>query len=169
MPYIVLKEGERYIKPIDELFDDADDGMTQRDLDAAETYAMHITNGKIGWGYDISTWQDDPPPLVEYINDLLASAKALEFYLNRDTNITLGAEFQPDKMEKDALEMLDGIRLGGMELTDTDGSILSRKQISPRQGIRHRESAATFYPDKNSHRSFGVPARFTAERTYKKT
>ncbi len=169
MPYIVLKEGERYIKPIDELFADSDDGMTQRDLDRAEVYAMHITNGKIGWGDDISDWEDDPPPLVEYINDLLASAKALTFYLNRDTDITLGAEFEPDALEAEALDFLNGISKGGMELIDVDGEVIGRKILSPRQGFRHVESQAKFYPDRQSTTSFGHSPRFSAERAFKKT
>ena len=163
MPYVTLKEGERYIKPIDQLFASADDGMTQDDLDHAEEFAKHITDGKIGWAFDISDWEDNPPPLVNYANELIASGKALDFYLFRDTNITLGEEFQPDKLQKDGMDILNAIADGDMELVDESGDILDRLILSSRQGFRHRESPVTFYPDRS-----GL-SRFSAERTIRRT
>ena len=165
--YVVLDEGERFVKPIDALVVVAADGMTQADFTSAEDNAAVHINAMIGWMYDITGWAASTPALIGLAADYIASATAMDMYLNRDTEITVGAEFMPDDLWAKGMELLEGIREGKYEVTDlSTGGLLQRKRISPRQGPRTASSQATFFPDTKNSRSFGKRPHFSAERTY---
>ena len=136
MGYVTLQIDKDYLKPIGELANDPTLGITQDDMDAAEEEAMQVTKGKIGWMYDISDWESDTPPQVEYANKLLASSIVLEYYLNRDTDVTVGTQFEPEKLWEQGMAYLEGIRNGDMELLDTNDDHIARLKLSPRQGPR---------------------------------
>lgn len=169
MPYVTLDVDADYLKPIGELAANADEGIVQEDLDAAEEEAMQVTKGKIGWMYDISTWEATTPPQIEYVNKLLASAVALEYYLSRDTDITVGTQYEPEKLWEKGMAFLDQIRKGDMELMDANDIYIPRLKLSPRQGPRSVSSCATFYPDSKYKTSFGKLPRFSAQRTFEDT
>lgn len=169
MPYVTLEAGKRWLKPIGSLEDDSEDGITQDDLDAAEREAMQITKGTIGWMYDISDWDDETPPIVEQANELLASAIVVDIYLNRDTDVTVGTEYLPDKLWARGEGMLEKVLKGDYHLLDRNDDPIERLRIAPRQSASSRVSKAHFYPDRNSQTSFGKRARFTAERVFKET
>lgn len=169
MPYVTLEIDEDYLKPIGEFAASADEGIVQGDLDSAEDEAMQITKGKIGWQYDISTWETTPPPQIEYVNKLLASSVVLEYYLNRDTEITVGTQFEPEKLWEQGMGYLNQIRKGDMELMDANDVHIPRLKLSPRQGPKVVASRATFYPDSKYKTSFGRLPRFSAQRTFENT
>ncbi len=169
MSYVTLAVDEDYLKPIGELAVNADEGIVQEDLDAAEIEAMELTKGTIGWMYDISTWETTTPSLIEYVNKLLASAVTLEYYLSRDTTITVGTQYEPEKLWEQGNDYLEKIRKGDLELLDSSDALIPRLKISPRQGPRSVSSAATFYPDRASTRSFGTLPRFSAQRAFVRT
>ncbi len=169
MSYVTLVVTEDYLKPIGELAASADEGIVQEDLDAAEIEAMELTKGTIGWMYDISDWETTTPSLVEYVNKLLASAVALEYYLSRDTNITVGTQYEPEKLWEQGNDYLEKIRKGDLELLDSSDALIPRLKISPRQGPKTVSSGSTFYPDSKNQRSWGMRPRFSAQRTFMDT
>lgn len=169
MPYVTLDITADYLKPIGSLAAAADEGIIQTDLDAAEDEAMQYTKGTIGWMYSISIWEATTPPQIEYINKLMASAVVLDYYLSRDTNVTVGAEFQPEKLWQQGVDYLEKIRKGDMELLDSSDVHIPRLQLSPRQGPRVVSSEATFYTDSAYHTSFGKLPRFSAQRAFERT
>ncbi|GAH62854.1 unnamed protein product [marine sediment metagenome] len=169
MSYVTLVVDEDYLKPIGELADSADEGIIQEDLDAAENEAMQVTKGKIGWMYDISTWEATTPPQIEYVNKLLASAVALEYYLSRDTDIAVGTQYEPEKLWEQGMAYLEQIRKGDMELMDSSDAHIPRLKLSPRQGPRSVSSRATFYTDSKYKTSFGKLPRFSAQKTFEDT
>lgn len=169
MPYVTLVVTDDYLKPIGALAASADEGIVQTDLDAAEEEAMQVTKGKIGWMYDISAWETTTPPLVEYVNKLLASAVALEYYLSRDTDVTVGTQYEPEKLWQQGIDYLGQIRDGDLELMNSSDVYIPRLDISPRQGPKSVSSEATFYPDFATHKSFGRFPRFSAQRTFTRT
>ena len=169
MPYVTLVIDEDYLKPIGELAGSEDEGIVQTDLDRAENEAMQVTKGKIGWMYNISTWEASTPPLIGYVNKLLASAVALEYYLSRDTDITVGTQFEPEKLWEQGMGFLEQILKGDMELMDSNDVHIPRLKLSPRQGPKTVSSCATFYPDSKYRRSYGKLPRFSAQRTFEDT
>ena len=169
MPYVTLVVDQDYLKPIGELAADADEGIVQEDLDRAENEAMQYTKGIIGWMYDISTWETTTPPQVEYANKLLASAVALEYYLSRDTNITVGTQFEPEKLWQQGIDYLDKVRKGEIELLDDNDAYIPRLRLSPRQGPKSVSSRTTFYPDSKNHCSWGKRPRFSSQRAFERT
>ncbi len=169
MPYVTLAVDEDYLKPIGELAASANEGIVQDDLDAAEDEAMQLTKGTIGWMYDITDWETTTPSLIEYVNKLLASAVALEYYLSRDTDITVGTQYEPEKLWQQGIDYLEKIRKGDLELLDSSDALIPRLKISPRQGPKSVSSDATFYPDLAGSRSFGRLPRFSAQRTFVRT
>lgn len=169
MPYVTLAVDEDYLKPIGELAASADEGIVQADLDAAEEEAMQLTKGTIGWMYDISDWETTTPPQIEYVNKLLASAVALDYYLSRDTDVTVGTQYEPEKLWQQGVDYLDKIRKGDMELLDSSDVYIARLRLSPRQGPKSESSEAYFYPDRATTKSFGQFPRFSAERTFLRT
>ena len=169
MPYVTLAVDEDYLKPIGELAASADEGIIQADLDAAEDEAMELTKGTIGWMYDISNWETTTPSLIEYVNKLLASAVALEYYLSRDTDITVGTQYEPEKLWEQGNDYLEKIRKGDLELLDSSDALIPRLKISPRQGPKTVSSGSTFYPDSKNKRSWGSLPRFSAQRTFTDT
>lgn len=169
MPYVTLTEDSRYIKPVSPFAVLPEDGITQTEVTAAETNAMRVTKAKVGWMYDISTWEATTPPIIEYINELLASAEVLEFYLNRDTDVTLGAEFEPDRLRGQADAWLEGIRSGDLEVLDSSDVLIPKKMIAPRQGPKTSACPATFYPCSRYRKSFGQRPHFSAQKTFEDT
>ncbi len=169
MPYVTLAVDEDYLKPIGELAVTADEGIVQSDLDNAEEEAMQLTKGTIGWMYDISAWETTTPPLIEYVNKLLASAVALEYYLSRDTNITVGTQYEPEKLRQQGVDYLEKIRKGDLEILNSSDVLIPKLSGSPRQGPRSVSSRSNFYPDSKYKTSWGKRPRFSSQRTFMDT
>ena len=169
MPYVTLAVDEDYLKLIGELAASADEGITQDDLDNAEEEAMQLTKGTIGWMYDISEWETTTPPLIEYVNKLLASAVTLEYYLSRDTNITVGTQYEPEKLWQQGVDYLAQIRKGDLEVMDSSDVLIQKLSGSPRQGPRSVSGGSTFYPDSKYKTSWGKRPRFSSQRTFMDT
>lgn len=168
MPYVTLEQNTEWVKPIGTLEAVPEDGVTQDDFTAAETEAMDYTNAKVGWMYDISDWETTPPPVIELANKYLASAIAIDYYMSRDTDVTVGEEYVPDLLWARGDKLLDQIISAELEVVDGSGTVLSRLRRAPRMGPASKSSKATFFPDLNKDKSFGKQAPFTAESTFKR-
>jgi len=137
-----LQAGVHYLKGFPELAANAQDGITQADLDAAMNVADVMIESIFGADYDIAGWLESPPLLVSAVWELLAAAKATEF-----RELRLGAPDEDGdaaRLTGVARDLLDGILHGRPErlyLRDADGGIVRpRRSRAPTQP---RVAAAT--------------------------
>jgi len=122
--YKELEAGAGYLKNIDPLVDDAQDGITQDDFDDAEVQARARIDAVLAPLYTVSTWTASPPPLVAVIADKLASAKILTNKFARDSG---GNSLLAEILEKEAQEFLDMIRDGRMAVVTSAGTLVASR------------------------------------------
>jgi len=122
----------------------AQDGITQADLDAAMDMADTMIESLFGGEYDIAGWQAAPPPLVSMLWEMLAAAKAIEF---RDLRLGLPGEDQESgavRLIRSARELIDKILHGWPErlhLRDADGNVI--RPLKNRAVTAPRAASAT--------------------------
>lgn len=168
MPYVTLVENKDWLKPVGEFASAQDEGVTQTDVTRAEGEAKVVTDATVGWMYDTTDWETTPPPIIELANKYLASAITIDYFLSRDTDVTVGEEYMPDKLWDRGMALLQGIVDGKHEVTDASGTLVERLRVSPRKGPMVSVGPSRFFPERNSQRSFGVAAAMTGERVFKK-
>ncbi len=133
--------GAGYLKGFPALAANAQEGITQADLDAAMDMADTMIESLFGREYDIAGWEASPPPLISMLWEMLASAKAIEF---KDLRLGLPGEDQESaaiRLIRSARELIDKILHGWPErlhLRDADGNIIrplkNRTITAPRAG-----------------------------------
>ena len=167
MPYVDLTVNQRWLKPIGNLEDTDANGMTELSFTNAETEAMRMTDSIVGWMYNSTEWETTTPPIIEQANEYLASAIALDFYLSRDIDITVGEQYMPDTLWERGMDILNKIVSGEMEVVDDSGVLLNRIRRNAMVGPRAIVSRARFFPDRQTDRSFGNAPVTSAEKTYR--
>lgn len=126
-----LEAGVGLLKGFAELADEAQDGITEADLEAAMNTADAMIESLFGGDYDISGWRDAPPPLVSVLWEMLAAAKAIEF---RDLRLGLPGDdgrSAAGRLLRAARELIDGIFHGWPErlwLRDPEGRLVRPKK-----------------------------------------
>ena len=122
-----IQAGAGYLKGFPALAANAQDGITQADLDAAMRAADTMIESLFAADYDISAWGASPPALVSMLWEMLASAKAIEF---RDLRLGLPDEeggSDAARLVRSARELADKILHGWPErlhLRDANGNII---------------------------------------------
>ncbi len=126
-----LEAGVGHLKGLPELAEDAQDGMTQADLDAAMDAADARIESLFGGDYDISGWREEPPPLIAILWDLFAAARVIEF---RDLRLGLPGDdgrSAAARLHQTAQNLLDRILHGWPErlwLCDAEGRLVRPKK-----------------------------------------
>jgi len=120
--YKALEAGKRYLKNLDALAADAQDGITQDDLDAAEAAARNLIDAALAGLYSLAGWTDSPPPLVADIADKLASAEVLAMKFSRDG---MGPSPYIELLEDTAKRDLERIRNFETALVDSAGTLIA--------------------------------------------
>ena len=139
-----LEAGAGYLKGFAELAEEAQDGITQADLDAAMSAADATIESLFGGDYDISGWREAPPPLVSMLWELLAAAKAIEF---RDLRLGLPGDdgrSAAARLIRSARELTDKILHGWPErlwLRDAEGRLV--RPLKNRTATQPRAQSAT--------------------------
>jgi len=131
-----LQAGAGYLKGVPPLAANAQDGITQADLDAAMNAADVMIQSLFGDAYILDDWIESTPPLVAMVWEILAAGKAIVF-----KDLRLGAPAEQDgaaaRLVRSARELLDKILHGRPErlhLRDSDGNIIRpRKDRAPTQ------------------------------------
>ena len=118
MSYKTLEAGKRYLKNLGSLVEDAQEGLTQADLDAAEASAKNAIDAALAELYDISGWASSTPPLIAEIADKLASAEVLTMKFAR---AVLGGSQLAEVLEDTANDYLERIRRHQLALVDSSG------------------------------------------------
>ncbi len=119
-----LQVGVGYLKGFPPLAANAQDGITQADLDAAMTAADTMVESLFSADYDISGWAASTPALVSMLWDLLAAAKAIEY---KDLRLGQPGDGSAARLVRSARELTDKILHGWPErlhLRDTGGNII---------------------------------------------
>ena len=122
-----LQAGAGHLKGFPALAAEAQDGITQADLDAAMDVADTMIESIFGGDYDLSGWRDAPPPLVSALWEMLAAAKAIEF---RGLRLGLpgeGGDPAAAGLVRQARELTEKVLHGRPErlyLRDADGDLL---------------------------------------------
>ena len=126
-----IQAGAGYLKGFPALAADAQDGITQTDLDAAMDIADTMIESLFDANYDIADWLTSSPPLVSMLWEMLASAKAIEF---RDMRLGLPGEDHQSaaaRLVRSARELLDKILHGWPErlhLRDANGNVIQPRK-----------------------------------------
>jgi hypothetical protein len=130
-----LQAGVGHLKGFPELAANAQDGITQADLDRAMDLADTMIESLFADAYDLTGWADSPPPLIAMLWEMLAAAKAIEF---RDLRLGLpgdGAGDTAARLVRTAREIVDKILHGWPErlhLRDDAGHLIRpRKDRAP--------------------------------------
>lgn len=123
--------GVGHLKCLPPLAANAQDGVTQTDLDLAMATADSIIESLFGGDYDISSWRTTPPALVSLLWELFASAKVIEF---RDLRAGIPGDATTSAavpLVRSARELLDKILHGWPErlyLRDSQGNIIQPRK-----------------------------------------
>ena len=130
-----IQVGVGLLKGLPPLAANAQDGITQADLDAAMNVADTMIEAIFGERYDISGWPTSSPPLIALLWEILASAKVIEF---KDLRLGLPAGEGPSGavgLVRSARELVDKILHGWPErvhLRDSSGNVIPvRKNRTP--------------------------------------
>jgi len=143
---------------------DPANGVTQDDLDAARAHAKATIDSQLAPVYDVSAWEQETPPIVERIADMLSSAEVLEYKYqrgetadNEDTNL-------PSVLERNARSLLEMVRRGLLTVVTAGGEV--QEPISGGALPESRIPEANFFPASRAERSFGRPTRENLESVY---
>jgi len=143
----------------------SDNGVTQADLDAAEAHAKAVIDSRLAGIYDISTWGDVTPPIVERIAEMLSAAEVLEYKYERgdtaegdDTNL-------PRTLHADALATLEQVRRGETLVIASSGAVVARLcgDALPVSSVPEAE----FFPASAASGSFGLRTSQSLEEAYR--
>ncbi len=167
MPYTTLTANTRWIRPIGSLASAITDGIVAAELVSAAEEAKEMTDSMVGWMYDSTEWETTTPAIIGLANEYLASAIAIDYYMNRDTDVTVGEQYMPDTLWERGMDILNKIITGDMEVVDSSGTLLNKIRRNALQGPRVITSQARFFPDLQTDTSFGEQPVTSAEKTYK--
>jgi hypothetical protein len=143
----------------------SDNGVTQADMDAAEAHAKAVIDSRLAGVYDLSTWDEVTPPVIERVASMLSSAEVLEYKYERgdtaegdDTNL-------PSVIKADALATLEQIRRGATFVVASSGAVVSRLcgDALPVANVPEAE----FFPASAGNVSFGAPTSQSLEEVYR--
>jgi len=123
MAYKTLTVGQRYLKNFDPLVTDAQQGITQADVNAAQVEADTLIDLALGDIYDVSGWATATPAIIASIADRLGSAYLIRCKFSRDGKAD--PKFGDFLMEE-AQQLLELLR-DGAPLRLADGSIQKPK------------------------------------------
>jgi len=120
MSYATLEIGVGWLKNLEPLVDDAQDGLTQADADKAESYADRRINAFFARYYDVTASVFAAAPMIVEIADMLGSARLLEYKFARSgvDGSSLVAELE-DRADK----LMQSVARSG--LVDTDGGLIA--------------------------------------------
>jgi hypothetical protein len=164
--YITLTANTRWIKPIGNLALAVDDGVVAAELLSAAEEAKEYTDSLVGWMYDSTDWETTTPAIIGLANEYLASAIAIDYYMSRDTDVTVGEEYMPDTLWERGMDILNKIATGEMEIVDSSGTLINKIRRNAIQGPVTLASRARFFPDRQTDRSFGQTPPTSAEKVY---
>ena len=123
MAYCTLEVARRYLKSIDVLATDPTKGITQGDLTQAEDDAQAATDSALASHYDVSGWSAAPPPVIETVAELLASAQVLRYRYQRDSLGGGEAGRFADVLRDEAQALLQELRAGRLHVVLADGTV----------------------------------------------
>jgi hypothetical protein len=123
MSYAPLSVGVGHLKNLDALADDAQEGITQDDLDLAEAFANAEVDAAFAGTYDVSGWEAATPPMIVKVALLLGSAQVLQFKFGRSAVAASAAE----KLTKDAHALIGDIVSKKTELLDGAKEVIERR------------------------------------------
>lgn len=166
MPYTTLTANTRWIRPIGSLAADVANGIVAAELTSAEEEAMEMTDSMVGWMYDSTDWETTTPAIIGLANEYLASAIAIDYYMNRDTDVTVGEQYMPDTLWERGMDILNKIISGDMEVVDSNGELLNKIRRNALQGPRTIAAEATFFPNRKADTSFGTQPPSSAQKVF---
>lgn len=162
-----LAVGVGWLKAFDPLATDAQKGITQADLTAAENWADAVVEAAFIGLYDMADWKTTQVPLVAQIFDLLASARAIAFKYARPAMADNEKNSQSDVLMKQALELIQQVR-GERE----PRLVLTRSSaLLPRLSGRDAWPVltvpdTTFFPANDDDTSHGIATSFNLQTLY---
>jgi hypothetical protein len=143
-----LQAGVGYLKGFPALAANAQDGITQADLDSAMAAADAMIESLFAADYDVSAWQGTPPALIALLWEMLAAAKAVEF---KDLRLGLpgdDGESGAARLIRSARELIDKILHGWPErlhLRDSAGNLIRPRKNRTVTGPRAAEATSDLF------------------------
>jgi len=137
--YCTLEVGKKYLKNLDALAADPQDGITQEDLTEAEEAAKNYIDLELGDLFSKGTmagWTVTPPPTIEDTACRLASAEVIMLKFSRDG--VAGPDGYVDWLTEGAVERLEKIKTGEAPLRDASGNVI-QPQVDLRPRVKNRE------------------------------
>ena len=140
-------------------------GITQGDLDSAQTHAKATIDAHLAALYDTSAWVSSTPGIIGRVADMLSSAEVLEYKYQRgdtaegdDTNL-------PSVLWRDALALLEMIKRGAVSIVASDGQVQARlvTGVLPEGNVPEAE----FFPATAGRTSFGRATAQNLESLYR--
>jgi hypothetical protein len=134
-------------------------GVTQADLYTAQAHAKAEIDATLSAIYDISTWVDETPGIIDRIADMLSSAEVLNYKYQRgdtadgeDTNL-------PSVIERDARALLAMVAKGSI-------SLVQARLAAPALPSTNVPEAE-FFPASSRTTSFGAGTAQNLEELYR--
>jgi len=116
MSYATLVVGVGWLKNFGALVDDAQDGLTEYDVEKAEAFADRRVNiWALKHGYNVSAAAFITAPVIIEAAEMFGSARMIEFKFARDddANVAMSAS-----LLSDAQALLDAVRHTGLYAAD---------------------------------------------------